>query len=272
MKLDIRLTLKAFGLLWLLALLCGPELAAWFGLHLDPSGHSHLHAHGHPFIDARMWFGIPNTLDVLSNLPFLIFGLWGLCKLGRRAQMGANRLAATAFFLGLIFTAIGSSVYHWHPDSWGLAIDRTGMAVAFAGLLGLAWYERTALTSTQTLTGVCFILAVISAWLPHFVANIWPWVLLQFGGILIVLICALLPKQDRGMGIAFMPVLVLYALAKAFEAADANVFAWTQGMISGHSIKHILASFAALPVIFAMQSHQKEAPTASAKLRVEEAL
>ena len=271
MKLDIRLILKAFGLLWLLALVCGPELATLLGLQLDPSGHSHLHAHGHPFIDARMWFGIPNTLDVLSNLPFLAFGIWGVCRLGRPTQLGAHHLAAALFFLGLIFTALGSSVYHWHPDSWGLAIDRTGMAVAFAGLLGMAWHERTSIASVKALTCSCLIFSVISAWLPHFVANIWPWVMLQFGGILVVLICALLPKQARGAGVAFMPVLVLYALAKACEAADADIFVWTQGMISGHSIKHILASLAALPVIFAMQGRAKKAPAASATLRIEEA-
>ena len=36
--------------------------------HIPTSGHSHVHAHGHAFIDARSFFGIPNCLDVISVL------------------------------------------------------------------------------------------------------------------------------------------------------------------------------------------------------------
>ena len=32
----------------------------------------------HNFVDLRSWLGIPNTLDVLSNLPFAIVGILGL--------------------------------------------------------------------------------------------------------------------------------------------------------------------------------------------------
>ena len=32
----------------------------------------------HAFCDTRRFWGIPNTANVLSNLPFLAIGLWGL--------------------------------------------------------------------------------------------------------------------------------------------------------------------------------------------------
>lgn len=73
--------LQAAGILlvvlWLLAVLGGPALMASLGLSLNPHGHSHLYAHGHPFVDARAWRGVPNALDVLSNLPLAVAGLWG---------------------------------------------------------------------------------------------------------------------------------------------------------------------------------------------------
>jgi len=37
-----------------------------------------LDAHYHEFADARTLFGIPNALDVLSNIPFLIVGIWAV--------------------------------------------------------------------------------------------------------------------------------------------------------------------------------------------------
>jgi hypothetical protein len=262
--------LKAFALLWLLALLWGLQGASLLGLALDPSGHMHSYAHGHPFVDARSWLSIPNTLDVLSNLPFLLLGIWGLCLLLQQPRGNPHWLGAAIFFTGLIVTALGSSFYHWHPDSWGLAIDRTGMAIAFAGLLGLAWYERTALNHLSKWMYTTLVLAMVSAWVPHLWSNIWPWVVLQFGGIIIVLVCSCLPLQKRGLGIAFFPVLILYALAKAFEASDSTIFELTQGTISGHSVKHILASLAALPVIFALIRSRQITLPPSAKLRVEE--
>ena len=72
-----------WALLWCLSLFIDPQWLASLGWSLNAHGHTHLHAHGHPFVDARSWCGIPNTLDVLSNLPFALFGLWGLRVLGR---------------------------------------------------------------------------------------------------------------------------------------------------------------------------------------------
>lgn len=34
-------------------------------------------AHYHHFADQRAWLGVPCALDVLSNLPFALFGAWG---------------------------------------------------------------------------------------------------------------------------------------------------------------------------------------------------
>ena len=60
--------------LWLLALLFGPDWLAALGFTLNPHGHAHLYAHGHPFADARMFWGVPNAVDVLSNVPLAVAG------------------------------------------------------------------------------------------------------------------------------------------------------------------------------------------------------
>jgi hypothetical protein len=107
--------------------------------HIPTSGHSHVHAHGHAFIDARSFFGIPNFLDVISNLPFLIGGICGLIALRSAHGMAAPlQTAARVFFIGLILTCLGSSYYHYAPTDFTLMIDRLGMAVAFAGVISLA--------------------------------------------------------------------------------------------------------------------------------------
>ena len=109
-------------------------LAVW-GPHLPAS------AHQHNFADQRGWWGLPCALDVLSNLPFAVAGVWGLVWLRRLGALRlclATRATAALFFVGLVLTTAGSAWYHWQPDDAGLLWDRLGMSVAFAGLLGLA--------------------------------------------------------------------------------------------------------------------------------------
>ena len=72
-------------------------------------------AHQHTLADQRALWGIPCALDVLSNLPFAIAGLWGLVAL-RRVAPGMldapSRTLASLFFAGLVCTAAGSALYH----------------------------------------------------------------------------------------------------------------------------------------------------------------
>jgi hypothetical protein len=114
MRLPAASTSPAFGrwatallLLWLLALSAGPMLSEALGLTLNAHGHAHLHTHGHPFIDARTLLGLPNAMDVLTNAPLALAGLWGLLALRGRTLPGATQQAALVFFAGLVATGFG---------------------------------------------------------------------------------------------------------------------------------------------------------------------
>jgi len=86
--------------------------------------------------------------------------------------------------------------------------------------------------------------------------NLLPWVVLQLGGLLVVLVLVLacLPRRVGGLALHLGVVVVLYALAKLLEAADHSVFEATDGWVSGHSLKHVLAAGAAWPVMAALGS------------------
>jgi hypothetical protein len=222
--------------------------------HIPASGHSHVHAHGHAFIDARSFFGIPNCLDVLSNLPFLIGGVWGLIALRSAQSMAAPlQTAARVFFIGLILTCLGSSYYHYAPSDFGLMMDRLGMAVAFAGVISLAAGSRLGTVVSERATPVLLILAPMSAMAAYTLHNVLPWAVVQFGGMALIIWLACLPRQPALPAIHLGALIALYALAKLFESQDTQVFELTQGLISGHSLKHIAASLAAVPVIAALK-------------------
>jgi hypothetical protein len=222
--------------------------------HIPTSGHSHVHAHGHAFIDARSFFGIPNGLDVLSNLPFLIGGIWGLIALRSVQNMAAPlQTAARVFFIGLILTCFGSSYYHWAPSDFGLMVDRVGMAVAFAGVISLAAGSRLGEAVSERATPLLLLLAPLAAVAAYTLHNVLPWVIVQFGGMALIVWLACLPRSKAMPGIHLGALIALYAVAKLLEAQDSQVFELTQGLISGHSLKHIAASLAAVPVIAALK-------------------
>src|ERR1700755_354275 len=80
----------------------------------------------HHFADTRAVGFVPNGWNVLSNLCFLVAGLYGLLMARRNG-------AAIVLFVGVIATAFGSGAYHWFTNDAWLVWDRVGMAVAFGG-------------------------------------------------------------------------------------------------------------------------------------------
>jgi len=225
------------------------------------------------FADTRSWHGLPNAMDVLSNLPFLLMGCWGLYWLNRidRAHHEAlsgfplappasdppdNTLdCAWLFFAGLIATAAGSAFYHLAPDAPRLAADRAGMAVAFAGLIGMAVCERVSQRAGWPAAWFVLTTGLLSAEIAQETGNVLPWALVQFGGMALVLTLALaLSRPISGaVGLRLGWVIAAYVLAKAFELADQPIYEVTQGVISGHTLKHLCAALAALPVLTALQ-------------------
>src|SRR5258708_38578150 len=68
----------------------------------------------HNFADHRAWLGIPNALDVLSNLGFAAVGAYGLYRIWPRRNdpaMLAGWPGFGLFLVSLILTALGSTFY-----------------------------------------------------------------------------------------------------------------------------------------------------------------
>jgi hypothetical protein len=230
---------------------------------------------GAPFADRRAWHGLPNAMDVLSNLPFAAIGIWGLLQLRRldRARAAApdavpapsaqepdNALeCARMFFAGLILTAAGSAFYHLHPDALRLAADRAGMAVAFAGIVGVAVCDRVSSRAGRPAAW----LTLAGGWLAVAVSyengNALPWGLVQFGGMAVLLTLALARPVGSGMGFKPGWVIFLYGLAKLFELSDHAIFEATHELVSGHTLKHLAAALAALPVLHAVRVMGRQA-------------
>jgi hypothetical protein len=223
------------------------------------------------FADNRGWHGLPNAMDVLSNLPFLLIGCWGLYRLNRIDRAHQRALAqfplappasdppdntldcAWLFFAGLIATAAGSAFYHLMPDAPRLAADRAGMAVAFAGMIGMAVCERVSQRAGWPAAWFVLAAGLLAAEMVQETGNVLPWAIVQFGGMALVLTLALATPMRGAVGLKLGWVIFFYAIAKAFELMDHQIYEVSGQLISGHSLKHMMAALAGLPVLAALR-------------------
>lgn len=204
----------------------------------------------HAFADQRTWLGLPHASDVLSNLPFVVAGLWGLRRLHAAAAAPATA-AWRGFCLALIGTAAGSALYHLAPDNHTLAFDRLPIAWACATLVCALLAERLDRRWARPAPLVAALLlasASVAAWWwgeRLGAGDLRAYLFVQFLPMVLVPATLIADRQRDRPGIvpasAWWAVLVFYALAKAMELADHAVFD-TLGIVSGHTLKHLLAA------------------------------
>lgn len=221
---------------------------------LSPFAQDHAY---HAFADTRALLGVPNFWNVISNLPFLIVGLWGLSFLVRNSAIVAPlRNVWAVFFVGILMTTFGSGHYHLNPDNASLAWDRLAMTIGFMSLFALVIGEYLSVAWAHRLLGPLLLTGAASVyyWL-HTEAlgegDLRPYALVQFLPMLFIPLIMLLHRDRSDLGLYLGGLIGLYVAAKVFEQYDAFVFA-AGGLMGGHALKHVLAALAAASLLLGL--------------------
>ncbi len=220
----------------------------------------------HNFADQRSFAGIPNLLNVASNLVFAVAGLLGLGLVRNDGSAFAEpweRIAAAVLFGSTILVAAGSACYHLCPTNRTLVWDRLPMTVAFMSLLALLIGDRVGLRAGRWLLAPLIALGTGSVlwWRVTEAAgrgDLRPYALVQFFPMLAIPAMLLLFPGRHNEAAGFGWVLGWYALAKVFELLDRQVFA-IGGVVSGHTLKHVAAGIAVLELWRAMRRRANRA-------------
>lgn len=251
------LLLGLFGLSLVLIALFGPAVE-------QPS-------HYHAFADQRALLGIPHAMDVLSNLPFLLLGLYGLARLPRISEHRWRTLGLS-LSLGLLLTFLGSSAYHLAPVDTGLIYDRLGMLVLFSAILGMATADRLGFRAAGMALTAVLLGGATSLWAWWVHDNLLPWIVLQAGGMFLLVLLACCQPLRGSHGFKLGACVAWYALAKLFEFGDDHLFHLSGELLSGHSVKHLLASLAVLPLLLPLARSGATALAATGRHRRSTAL
>lgn len=189
----------------------------------------------HHFADTRLLLGIPNFWNVVSNLPFLIIGVLSLATVRRNAP-------EIVFGAALVLTAFGSGLYHFMPNDATLFCDRAGIVIAAVAVIALLVGEhRTATLVIAEAVGIGSLLW----WMMNGDLRLYG-VVQFFPGLLIIILPLLFPLRYRHKG-ALAMVIVCYAIAKACELYDPQIYAALH-VISGHTLKHLVAAGSTLAI------------------------
>jgi len=209
----------------------------------------------HLFADTRRIAGIPNFWDVVSNLPFLLVGIYGLGRY-KNLEEGMRSSAYIMLCSGVLLVCFGSAYYHLSPSTASLLWDRLPMTVAFMSLFSMLLDERVRPGARHGSLWPLVIIGIGSAayWSitesqGH--GDLRPYALVQFLPIVLMPLILWLFTAKYLRGNLLMWAFGFYVLAKVFEHFDGTVFE-ALGPLSGHTIKHLVAGIAVLCVVLAV--------------------
>ncbi len=197
----------------------------------------------HDFADKRTICEIPNCNDVVSNLPFILIGIYGLFR-----SYGNNLfLPWSVFFLGSVAVGFGSSYYHWHPTSPRLFWDRLPMTIGFMSLFSIVLHEQLDYDVHVSLF-IFVTLGVGSTLIWKYTGLLLPYVIVQYVPI-VIYPYLLTVKENPNTGLYLVSGL-FYILAKVTEVTDKQIYCLTNYTVSGHTIKHYLAALAIFTLVY----------------------
>lgn len=217
--------------------------------------------HYHDFADQRKQWGIPNALDVLTNLAYFFVALYGCFHFAKKMYSSVKwqmRDAAYAMLiLGLFATAIASSYYHWQPDDARLFWDRLPIAFACASLILAIRLETKYCHADQPPyleIGLTLIGAITSVVWWKLTGDLRWYLALQAIVILCIPIWQTVYGCSKLQRYSLIGVIVLYGVAKLVESTDHFIF-HQLNILSGHSLKHLISAAAAFLILWQWQKH-----------------
>ncbi len=213
------------------------------------------------FANQCSWLGLPHAENVLTNFPFLLFGIWGIWRMRYFViESKVEQLAWLGFFVGDTLTAFGSSYYHLEPDNYRLVWDRLPITFSFICLFTAVMADRVSvrLAAISFIPMLIYSITAVIYWYLTEVLGLGdmrPYILVQLVPLLLIPLFIALYTSRYTHGWMLLLVAMWYLLAKIFEGLDGLVYQWI-GHMSGHGIKHLLAAMACAQVIWMLEKRR----------------
>ena len=206
----------------------------------------------HAFADGRTFWGIPNSFDVLSNLPLAIVGFIGMIAIlngFRRSRFNACSFQYLIFFSGVFLTGFGSLYYHLSPSNETLIWDRLPITILTLGFFCSVISEMVSPKAALIIVGPLLLIGIGSVYYWHYTESLGRgdlrlYGIVQFLPLILIVLIFVMYRFPKNYLPYISGVLVFYALSRLTEFLDHQIYGSLQ-FISGHTLKHLFAAAAA---------------------------
>lgn len=203
------------------------------------------------YADTRTLFGVPNFLNVASNLAFLLAGIAGLALCASARRPGKALASWRVFYAGMLLTSLGSAWYHLAPSDARIVWDRLGMTVAFVGLAFAVLGESTWVAIRPAILATAIVAGAASVLWWRYTGDLAPYAWVQLAPLACTATALAMRWIDQPLRRALEASLGLYVLAKLAETFDGGLYMASAHVVSGHTLKHLLAAAAAAAILAA---------------------
>ena len=201
------------------------------------------------FADQRSLFGIPNFWNVVSNVPYLLFGMMGLALMLAGTTPGGLPGLRTAYFLfftGVFLVGFGSAYYHLDPTNTSLVWDRLPMTISFMTFFSIIVGEYISVRMGKAMLWPLITIGIFTVIYWHYTeqsgqGDLRPYAIIQFLPMLLIPLILLTSKSPLQPGKYIWWFLAAYLLAKVTEYFDTEIFEF-HSLMSGHALKHFISA------------------------------
>ncbi|GLT75925.1 hypothetical protein SLA2020_476150 [Shorea laevis] len=207
-----------------------------------------LSPHNPLFADMRNFLGMPNTLNVISNFPFLIVGVLGfVLSLGGsffNISLRGEVWGWVLFYAGIASMAFGSAYYHLKPDESRVMWDTLPMMIAYSSLFSSFIIERLGERIGLSCLLSLLIVAVISIIYARTFSDLRLCITFQSIPCIAIPVMTFLfpPKYSHSM--YWLWAAGACIVAKVEALADMKIYRANRYIISGHSLEHLCSAIA----------------------------
>lgn len=215
------------------------------------------------FADQRKLHGVPDFLNVITNLPFAIIALLGLKNL-EGIREGKLRYIGIMLFGGFLALTFGSAYYHWIPNNNTLVLDRIPIAIILMSFVSFILntvidkaMELKALITLNILGIASVTYWAISEHLGR--GDLRCYGMVQFFPVIAIPMILMLNQSSVEVWEAIILIFILFRLAKVCEQYDKEAFHLLGNTISGHSLKHLLMAAAGYVIVIMVRKRTNRA-------------
>lgn len=216
----------------------------------------------HQFVDTRIFAAIPNFMNVMSNLPFLLIGSFGLVYVVKNSDKITRGMkpAWLIFFFGIFMTAFGSGYYHLAPADEPLVWDRLPMTIGFMSLVAIVIAEYFSVATGRKLLPALLLLGFASVvYWSHTEAqdrgDLRPYGVVQFLPILLIPLVIALYRSRSDLSRYLWWMTGFYVVSKFAEFFDAELYN-AGNLVSGHALKHMVAALAPASLLYGLMQRK----------------